>query len=84
METVASYFTTEEAHLLRMRLEQAGIPAFVKDDLSGQLMPYLIHAIGGIRVQVPPEYREEAARVLNEDPAIQPPHQNGKWEEDET
>ena len=49
MTTVATFNLPEEAHLLRMRLESAGIEAFVQDEYVYQTF---VSAIGGVRVQV--------------------------------
>jgi predicted nucleic acid-binding protein len=37
MATVSTFSKPEEAHLLRSRLEAAGIPAFVRDELTIQM-----------------------------------------------
>jgi hypothetical protein len=63
MKTVATYWKPEEAHLLRLRLCDAGIPAFLQDEHSTQLHPWRAAAFGGVRVQVP-EADFDAARKL--------------------
>jgi hypothetical protein len=52
VKTVATFWKPEEAHLLRLRLCEAGIPAFLQDEHSTQLHPWRAAAIGGVRVQV--------------------------------
>jgi len=52
METIATFSSPVEAHLLRMRLEEAGFSAFVLDDSVIQLNPFYSNANGGVRVQV--------------------------------
>jgi hypothetical protein len=52
MVTIASLSKPEEAHMLRMRLEAAGFPAYVQDEHLIQIDWLLSNAIGGVRVQV--------------------------------
>ena len=58
----------EDAHLLRIRLENEGIPATVPDETTIGVAPLYINAIGGVRVQVPdsdfPAARAIAGREL--------------------
>ena len=55
MTTVATFSKPEEAHLFRMRLEAAGIPAFVQDEHIVQMDWLYSNAIGGVRVQIADE-----------------------------
>ncbi len=66
MKTIATFWKTEEAHLLRLRLNESGIPAFIQDEYITQLHPWRAAAIGGVRVQVPESDLEEAQRILSE------------------
>jgi len=66
MKTIATFWKTEEAHLLRLRLGEAGIPAFLQDEHITQLHPWRAAAIGGVRVQVADADFEEAQRILSE------------------
>ena len=52
MKTVATFMSAEEAHLLRIRLEDEGISATVPDETTTGVAPHYINAIGGVRVQV--------------------------------
>ena len=52
MKTVASFMNAQDAHLLRIRLGDAGIQATVCDEATTAIAPHYINAIGGIRVQV--------------------------------
>ena len=63
MVTIASFSKVEEAHLLRMRLEAAGIPAYMRDENTIQWDWALITALGGVKVEVA-DQDEEAARAL--------------------
>jgi len=64
MKTVAIKTNAQDAHLLRIRLEGAGIPAIVPDDATLSVAPYLANAIGGIRVQVADDDFERASALL--------------------
>ena len=54
------------AHAMRVQLEAAGIPVFLGDELTIAMDWLLSNAIGGVKVQVPESYAEEAARVLED------------------
>ena len=62
--TVAVTTWPWEAHLLRSRLEAEGIPTFVADDqlISNAFAFSLL--LGGVKVKVPSELREEAAAIV--------------------
>ena len=63
MTTIATFTKPEDAHLLRMRIEAGGIPAFIQDENLVQIDWLLANAIGGVRVQVADE-DVAAARAL--------------------
>jgi len=63
MTTVTTCSNLAEAQLLKALLDDAGIPAFVPDELTANSAPQLIFG-SGIRVQVDAEDAEEARRVL--------------------
>ena len=52
MTTIASFTKPEDAHLLRMRLESAGVEAFIQDE---HVNFTYTGASGGVRVQVADE-----------------------------
>lgn len=61
--TVESFLKPWEAHLFRLRLEAEGIPAFVTHEYHiSMLWPYAV-ALGGAKVQVPDELRQEALEI---------------------
>ena len=64
MKTLATFWKTEEAHLLRLRLQQAQIEAFIQDENITQLHPWRAAAIGGVRVQVSQQDFNEAQKIL--------------------
>ncbi len=72
MITIATFSKPEEAHLLRMRLEAGGIPAFVQDENTVQMNWLYSNAIGGVRVQINEEDVPKAKEVLvQESPVLE-------------
>jgi hypothetical protein len=68
MVTVARCNLLAEAHAMRMHLEAAGIPVFLADELTVAMDWLLSNAIGGVKVQVPEQYAERAAQLLDQFP----------------
>lgn len=64
MKTIAACSTPDEAHLLRSRLEAAGIPAYVRDEHTVQMDWFYSNAIGGVRVDIADEDEELAREFL--------------------
>jgi hypothetical protein len=62
MTTIATFNKAEQAHLLRSRLEAAGIPAFLLDETVTQMESGFF--TGGVRVQVADEEVEAARKLL--------------------
>jgi hypothetical protein len=62
--TVASFADVAEAELARERLENEGIRAFVVGAQTAGVMPYLVSASTGVRVQVEPKNLERAKEIL--------------------
>ena len=67
MITLASFSKPEEAHLFRLRLEAAGIPAFVQDEHVIQMQWLYSNALGGVRVQIADDDLAAAREFLAED-----------------
>ena len=63
MTTVTTCSNLAEAQLLKALLDDAGIPAFLPDELTANAAPQFLFA-AGIRVQVEDEEVEEARAVL--------------------
>lgn len=63
MVTVAAFFKPEEAHLARMRLEAAGIEAFLRDENFTQIWGFSVDS-GGVKLEVADEDAEAALAVL--------------------
>jgi hypothetical protein len=62
--TIASFPDVSEAELARERLALEGIRAFVVDAQTAGVMPFLLNATGGVRVQVEPKDVERAKEIL--------------------
>lgn len=67
MITVFTSSYPHEAHLVKARLEQSGIPAFVFDDQIVSTNWVLGQAVGGVKVKVADDDYELAMQVLKED-----------------
>lgn len=65
LTTVATFSTRAEADLAQERLANEGVEAFVLDELTSSLMPYLTSG-SGIRLQVPTEQVDLAREVLDD------------------
>jgi hypothetical protein len=61
--TVGVYDMSYEAETRRSRLEAEGVPTFLEGARMGSMRPYGV-ATGGIRLQVPLAYRDEARILL--------------------
>ncbi len=66
MQTVASFTEPVEAHLLRTRLESAGIEAYIRDENLVSLVWLHPGVGGGVKVDVADEDFERALAVLDE------------------
>lgn len=66
MTTLTTLSNLNDAYLLRSMLEAGEIPAFIPDEYTCQIDWGYINAIGGVRVQIPEEFAEEAVSVLKE------------------
>jgi hypothetical protein len=73
MTTIATFSKPEEAHLFRMRLGAAGIPAFVQDEHVVQLYWLYSNVIGGVRVQIADDDLAAAREFLAADTPQSPP-----------
>jgi hypothetical protein len=70
MLTVATFSKPEEAHMLRLRLEAGGVPAYIQDENMVQTDWLYSNAIGGVRVQIDEDDVDRAKEIL-EDPGIE-------------
>jgi len=70
MKTIATLMTPEEAHLLRIRLEAAGIAAWLENENTTQILGGFFSMLGGVRVVVADEDEAAAYELLVSDPGI--------------
>ena len=66
MTTIATFPTSEEAHLFRAFLESRGIEGFLLDENFAQLFWHYTSAIGGIRLEVNDEDTVDARSAYEE------------------
>ena len=66
--TVVTFWTPEEAHLARNRLEAEGIRTYLADELTVSTDWGLANAIQGIKLQVAEEDAEKAVAFLESTP----------------
>lgn len=64
--TVAVFGQPHELAVVRARLESEGIFCHAQDENTVAAHPFYSHLIGGIKLQVRVEDREEAMAILNE------------------
>lgn len=62
--TVAHYMVPTEAYLIRGCLQSCGVPTEVVDDQHIQANLLIAPALGGVRVQVPAPFVDEAKALL--------------------
>jgi hypothetical protein len=67
MITIARYSLAIEAHIARAKLESEGIPAFVADEHTITADWLYSNAMGGVRLQVPDAFVEQARTILATD-----------------
>jgi hypothetical protein len=70
MLTVATFIKPEDAHMLRLRLEAGGVPAYIQDENMVQTDWLYSNAIGGVRVQIAEDDVARAKEIL-QDPGIE-------------
>jgi len=66
--TVFHTFSSAEAQLVRSRLEAADIPATVLNETAGLSVDCYTAGVGGIVVQVPQPYADDARALLTDSP----------------
>jgi hypothetical protein len=63
--TVAVFEAPYEAEMAKSELEAYDIPAFVLDQFTIGANPLYSNALGGIKLQVPASYAEEAYKIIS-------------------
>ena len=64
--TVGSYIDPIQAHIASGRLESEGIPVIVADEHYIWANWMLSNALGGVKVQVPAAYEDQARQILSD------------------
>jgi hypothetical protein len=64
--TVKSFDNYFSANIILTRLQEAGIRCFLVDETAATVYPVLLNAIGGIKLVVAVEDREQALTMLDE------------------
>jgi hypothetical protein len=72
MITVATCNNPAHVQLVKSVLNDSGIAVFIPDENTAQTAPYLIFAIGGIRIQVTEENVEAARAIIAQLDAASP------------
>ena len=67
MITVATFSFPHEAHIAKLKLDAKGIPAFVADEHTINMQWLYSSAIGGVKLQVPAPFVEQATQAWAED-----------------
>ena len=63
--TIATFENPIDAHLLRVELENAGFTVYIADENLIGVQPLFSNAIGGVKVQVPAEQKDDAILHIN-------------------
>ncbi len=64
--TIRRFSTVMDAHIVRVLLENNGIPSEVFDENIATVNPLYIQAIGGIRLMVSEQDKEKALLLLEQ------------------
>src|SRR5216683_917811 len=64
--TLESFSLVIQARLAQARLQGAGIPSYLIDEQVASIDPFLINAIGGVKLQVRVEDEAAARQLLSE------------------
>lgn len=63
--TLQTFYTSFEAHLLKIKLENEGIMCFVFDDTMTGLYPIFSSPIGGVKLKISSKDYDKAEALLN-------------------
>lgn len=67
LTTVATYSFPYQAQIAKAKLDSEGIPAFIADEQTINMQWLYSNAMGGVRLQVPKVYAQQATELLAED-----------------
>ncbi|MGA9348027.1 MAG: DUF2007 domain-containing protein [Anaerolineae bacterium] len=66
--TVYTAFGQLEAHVIKTKLESAGIPALLDYESAGVVLGITVDGLGEVRVMVPEDLAQEAEELLSQPP----------------
>lgn len=64
--TVAIFTYASEYAILEHLLQQQDIPYVFQNETMISVLPFHSNAFGGIRLKVPPQYQEEAKKLIQD------------------
>ncbi len=64
--TIAVFEESHEAHIFRSKLESEGIPAFIANEITGDIKYVGSHGGLTVKLNVPKENTQDALRIYNE------------------
>jgi hypothetical protein len=67
LKTIARYSFPYEAQIARAKLDSEGIPAYIADEHTINMQWFYSDALGGVKLQVPETYAQQALELLSED-----------------
>ncbi|MCB0739046.1 MAG: DUF2007 domain-containing protein, partial [Bacteroidetes bacterium] len=67
LRTIRSYSLPIEAQIAKAKLESEGIPVFLADENTINMQWLYSNAMGGVRLQVPDPYVDQALTILSVD-----------------
>jgi hypothetical protein len=62
--TLATFWNAAEAHVARSRLDAAGVPSFVADELATTATWGLLNVSGGVKLMVAEQHADRAREIL--------------------
>lgn len=65
--TISTYSFPYEAHIAKAKLDSEAIPAFIADEHTINMQWLYSNALGGVKLQVPEHFAEQALALLRED-----------------
>ena len=76
--TNSSYSFPHETHIAKAKLDSAGIPEFLADEHTIGIQWFYSNALGGVKLQVPRSFEDEARQLSESDSSAQPVKEQGQ------
>ena len=77
LATVYTAFGQLKAHVIKTKLESAGIPALLDYESAGVILGITVDGLGEVRVMVPEALAQEAKELLSQPPDWPPEEAQG-------